>query len=87
MEIGRWHEFYLLTGTGAATMMSLMFGAISFAIGSKAERSSKDVHAWVTPSLVYVVEVFVLSAIAASGLSRSRWCCSSSSPSATPGTW
>jgi hypothetical protein len=66
--VERWHDFYLLTGAGAATLIGLMFVAISFAVGSKAERSRGDVDAWVTPSLVYFVEVFVIAAVAVAPL-------------------
>ena len=58
----RWHDFYLLVGTAAATLIGLMFIAISFAVGSKEESTRSDVDAWVTPSLVYFAEVFVISA-------------------------
>jgi hypothetical protein len=60
--VERWHDFYILTGTAAATLIGLMFVAVSFAIGSKAERSRGDVNAWVTPSLVYFIEVFIIAA-------------------------
>jgi cation transporter-like permease len=59
----RWHDFFLLVGTAAATLIGLMFVAISFAVGSTAERTRKDVDAWVTPWLVYFAEVFLIAAV------------------------
>ena len=59
----RWHDFYLLVGTAAATLIGLMFVAVSFAVGSTAERSRKDVDAWVTPWLVYFAEVFLIASV------------------------
>jgi hypothetical protein len=60
----RWHDFFLLTGTAAATLIGLMFVSISFAVGSTAERKRGDVDAWVTPSLVYFAEVFIIAGAA-----------------------
>jgi hypothetical protein len=59
----RWHDFFLLVGTAAATLIGLMFVAVSFAVGSTAERTRKDVDAWVTPWLVYFAEVFLIAAV------------------------
>jgi hypothetical protein len=60
-----WHDFYLLVGTAAATLIGLIFVAISFGANVKAEeRQRADVNAWVTPSLVYLVEVFVIAGAA-----------------------
>src|SRR5438034_413693 len=51
----------MLSGTAAATLTGLIFVAISFTIGSKAERSRKDLDVWVTPSLVYFLETFLVA--------------------------
>jgi hypothetical protein len=60
-DIQRWHDFFMLTGTAAATLIGLIFVAISFAVNSKAERTRHDMNAYVTPSLVYFAEVFVIA--------------------------
>lgn len=52
----------MLSGTAAATLIGLMFIAVSFAANSKAERSRKDLDVWVTPSLVYFLETFLVAA-------------------------
>jgi hypothetical protein len=67
--VERWHDFYILTGTAAATLIGLMFVALSFAIGSKAERTRGDMNAWVTPSLIYFIEVFIIAAAAIAPIS------------------
>jgi hypothetical protein len=59
--VQRWHDFFMLTGTAAATLIGLMFVAISFAVSSKIERKRGDVDAWVTPTLVYFAESFVIA--------------------------
>src|SRR5512140_2613699 len=59
----------MLAGTVAATLAGLVFVAISFAVGAKTERRADDLNAWVTPSLVYFVEVFVTASAAVAPLS------------------
>jgi hypothetical protein len=59
--VDRWHDFFMLSGTAAATLTGLIFVAVSFAVGSKAERSRKDLDVWVTPSLVYFLETFLVA--------------------------
>jgi hypothetical protein len=60
--VAGWHDFFMLIGGAAATLIGLMFVAISFAVGSKAERSRKDLDTWVTPSLFYFLETFLVAA-------------------------
>jgi hypothetical protein len=57
-----WHDLFMLTGGAAATLAGLVFVSISFAIGTKAERTDGDLQAWVTPALVHFGEVFLASA-------------------------
>jgi hypothetical protein len=59
--IQRWHDFFMLTGTAAATLIGLIFVAISFAMTSQIERKRGDLDAWVTPTLVYFAESFVIA--------------------------
>jgi hypothetical protein len=61
MDAQRWHDFFMLSGTAAATLIGLMFIAVSFAVGSTAQRSRRDLDVWVTPSLVYFLEAFLVS--------------------------
>ena len=64
-----WHDFFLLAGTAAATLMGLVFVAVSFAVGSKAERTTGDVDAWITPALMFFTEAFVVSAVSVAPMS------------------
>jgi hypothetical protein len=60
-----WGPFYLLIGTSAATLVGLLFVALSLAVtflpsGIDAESGAR---VFVTPSLVYLVYVLVIAAL------------------------
>jgi hypothetical protein len=66
----RWHDFYMLTGGAAATLIGLLFVGASLASGSTAERTRKDIDTWVTPSVAYFLEVFIISAVSLAVIDR-----------------
>jgi hypothetical protein len=62
--VAAWHDFFMLTGTVAATLAGLVFVSVSLGAGVKVERTRGDLDAWVTPSLVHFIIVLVISAAA-----------------------
>ncbi len=68
-----WHDFYLLTGTAAATLIGLMFVALSFGVGLRHARSTERVHMFVTPTVVYFADVLVIAAASVAPLPGTRW--------------
>lgn len=50
-SIRAWHDFFLLTGGGAATMLGLVFVAVSLATGLPSLPSSREGELFVTPIL------------------------------------
>ena len=56
-----WHDFYLLVGTAAATLMGLLFVGLSFGIGAELERRREGIDAFVTPTMVHFIQVFVVA--------------------------
>ena len=59
----RWHDFYILAGTAAATLVGLMFVAISLASRFITERSRPALQVFVHPTLIHFIYVLVLAAV------------------------
>jgi hypothetical protein len=68
-----WHDFYILTGTAAATLIGLMFVALSFSANLKQQhRSNEDIDAFVTPSMAYFAEALFIAAVTLAPLNDAR---------------
>ena len=63
-ELERWHEFYVLVGTAGATLLALLFVAISLGVGFLTEKRAAPTRAFYSPVVVHFTAVFFLSAIA-----------------------
>jgi hypothetical protein len=63
-ELERWHDFYVLVGTAGATLLALLFVAISLGVGFLTEKRSAPTRAFYSPVVVHFTSVFFLSAIA-----------------------
>ena len=59
----RWHDFYLLAGTAAATLVGLMFVAISLGSRLITERSLPGLRVYVTPTLIHFIYVLVIATV------------------------
>jgi hypothetical protein len=68
--MSRWHDFYMLTGGAAATLMGLIFVALSFGIGLEVQRKSENINTFVTPTMVHFVDVLVVAAASVSPVTR-----------------
>jgi hypothetical protein len=60
----RWHEFYVLLGTAGATLLALLFVAISLGAGFLSDRRSAPTRAFFSPVVVHFTAVFFISALA-----------------------
>jgi hypothetical protein len=59
-----WHEFYVLVGTAGATLLALLFVAISLGAGFISDRRSAPTRAFFSPVVVHFTAVFFISALA-----------------------
>jgi hypothetical protein len=59
-----WHDFYVLVGTAGATLIALLFVAISLGAGVLTEERQSATHTFMSPVVVHFTSVFFLSAIA-----------------------
>lgn len=68
-----WQNFYVLTGTAAATLIGLLFVAFSISLGSNLSRqqATDSLHTFVEPTLFYYVQALTVSCLAVMPLASS----------------
>ncbi|HUC16334.1 MAG TPA: hypothetical protein VMA37_01440 [Acetobacteraceae bacterium] len=59
-----WHDFYVLVGTAGATLLGLLFVAVSLGVGFLTEERHAATRTFMSPVVVHFTSVFFLSAIA-----------------------
>jgi hypothetical protein len=59
-----WHDFYVLVGTAGATLLGLLFIAVSLGVGFLTEERQSATRMFISPVVVHFTSVFFLSAIA-----------------------
>jgi len=59
----KWHDFYLLSGTAAASLVGLMFVAISLGFRLITERSLPSLRVYVSPTLIHFIYVLVIATV------------------------
>ncbi|HEY1475909.1 MAG TPA: hypothetical protein VGF53_17705 [Pseudolabrys sp.] len=62
-ELEHWHEFYVLVGTAGATLLALLFVAVSLGAGFLDESRAAATRAFYSPVVVHFTAVFFLAAI------------------------
>jgi len=63
-ELERWHDFYVLVGTAGATLVALLFVAVSVGIGYLTEERAEATRTFFSPVVVHFSTVFFLACIA-----------------------
>ena len=60
-----WQNFYMLTGTAAATLIGLLFVAVSITVGThiSAKRAADLLRTFVNPTLIYYAQVLLISCL------------------------
>ena len=59
-----WREFYLLVGTAGATLLALLFVAVSLGAGFLTEQRQAATRTFMSPVVIHFTSVFFASAIA-----------------------
>jgi len=59
-----WHDFYLLVGTGAFTLIGLMFVAVTFGAHLFTEKNMETARAFLDPTVIHFVQVVVIAGLA-----------------------
>ena len=62
-SLHNWQNFYILVGEAAATLVGLMFVAISLGSRLITERSVPALRVWVHPTLIHFIYVLVIATI------------------------
>jgi hypothetical protein len=63
-ELERWHDFYILVGTAGATLVALLFVAVSVGSGYLTEERAEATRTFFSPVVVHFSTVFFLACIA-----------------------
>ncbi len=63
-ELEHWHDFYVLVGTAGATLVALLFVALSLGAGFLNDKRAAATRAFYSPVVVHFSSVFFLAAIA-----------------------
>ena len=63
-ELEHWHDFYILVGTAGATLLALLFVAVSLGAGFLSDTHTAPTRAFYSPVVVHFTSVFFISAVA-----------------------
>jgi hypothetical protein len=63
-ELKEWHDFYVLTGTAGATLLGLLFVAVSLGSGFLTAERQSATRTFMSPVELHFTSVFFLSAVA-----------------------
>ena len=63
MELERWHDFYVLVGTAGATLVALLFVALSLGAVFLTDKRANATRAFFSPVVVHFTAVFFVSAV------------------------
>src|SRR5712675_2111028 len=60
-----WQNFYLLVGTAAATLVGLMFVAVTFGASLVTEQTSASARAFLDPTFTHFVQILLTACLIA----------------------
>ena len=63
-DLHEWSEFYLLIGTAGATLVALLFVAVSLGAGLLTQERAAATRAFFSPVVIHFAAVFAISAVA-----------------------
>jgi hypothetical protein len=59
-----WRDFYLLVGTAGATLLALLFVAVTLGVGYLTQERQAGTRTFMSPVVIHFTSVFFLSAVA-----------------------
>jgi hypothetical protein len=62
-HLEHWHDFYILVGTAGATLLGLLFIAVSLGAGFLSEEKTAPTRAFYSPVVVHFASVLFIAAI------------------------
>jgi len=63
-ELERWHDFYVLVGTAGATLLGLMFVAVSLGAGYLSAERRMGTRTFMSPVIIHFTCIFFVAALA-----------------------
>ena len=63
MELERWHDFFVLVGTAGATLVALLFVAVSIGVGFLTDGRQAATRAFFSSVVVHFTAIFFIAAI------------------------
>ena len=64
LPLERWHDFFVLVGTAGATLLALLFVAVSLGTGFLSDRDAGATRAFFSPVVIHFTAVFFIAAVA-----------------------
>jgi hypothetical protein len=62
-DLERWHDFFLLVGTAGATLVALLFVAVSLGVGFLTDKRAAPTRAFYSPVVVHFTASFFVAAV------------------------
>jgi hypothetical protein len=62
-RLEHWHDFFVLVGTAGATLVALLFVAVSLGAGFLTDKKAAATRAFFSPVVVHFTAVFFISAV------------------------
>jgi hypothetical protein len=60
VSLEHWHDFYTLTGSAAATLVGLMFVAVSISDGAFTRQHQMGIRAFLSPTVVHFSAILIV---------------------------
>jgi hypothetical protein len=71
--LNEWHDFYILVGTAGATLLGLLFVAVSLGAGYLMEERQSATRMFMSPVVIHFTTVFFLSVVALLPLQQAKF--------------
>jgi len=73
-SLEHWHDFYALTGSASATLVGLMFVAVSISDGAFTHQHQMGIRAFLSPTVVHFSAILIVCLISTLPDETWKWC-------------